>query len=229
MILLFPCRHCFASQTSNNYDFWSEYPKPAAFAIIIADTAMNPQILHYFQPKYVSYRSKMWSIFTVIKAVLDFCSKNRTMQYLQWPYKSTLLYFHWAYAVIPCVTIYMESVLRLWFSNKAVEPTLLYIQWFKWIHGMQERINCYILNHPEKVCLKYIFLSYNTSSMWRSISATSGYQTNCGKSYFQKKCFVASKSCSGSKFRYLKSLNQPKSKLQLFGLILWDTSRLISV
>ena len=76
MILLFPCRHCFASQTSNNYDFWSEYPKPAAFAIIIADTAMNPQISHYFQPKYVSYRSKNVVNFDSNQSSLGFLFQN---------------------------------------------------------------------------------------------------------------------------------------------------------
>ena len=47
---------------------------------------------------------------------------------------------------------------------------------------------------------------------------------------FKRNVFCSwSKSYSGSKYRYLNSLNQPKSNLSRFGLTLWDTQLLINV
>ena len=79
----------FCKPIANNYDFWSN-TENASFCNIIADTAINPWILHYFQPKYVSARFQMWSILTVIKAVLNFCSKSRNMQYRNGPQCNTI-------------------------------------------------------------------------------------------------------------------------------------------
>ena len=99
------------------------------FCNIIADTAINPWILHNFQPKCVSGRFKVWSILTVVKAIFvqRFAPCNIAIAL------NVILYFR--YAIIQSVTIYMKSVL--------------------------ERTNRYILYHPEKVCLKCIFMSYN--------------------------------------------------------------------
>lgn len=131
-----PCQHYSASRTSNNYDFWSNTENPQLMQCYLRychesgyrngnrngyqyHTIFNLN-MSLIVPKcdwFLKWSKQFW-IF-----VPKFAPCNIAMAL------NVILYFH--YAMMPFATIYMKSVLRLWFSNKAVERTLWYIQRLK--------------------------------------------------------------------------------------------------